>query len=261
MTDVLTVQQHDRVAVVEMNRPDARNAIDAELRSALLAELEAIARSPDVGAAVLCGNGSAFCAGADLKGGKGADPTLRSPARVVMHDYNPLVETLVRMDKPVIAAVNGVAAGFGMSLALACDLMLMAEDATLLSSFINVGLVPDGGAAWLLLRRMGYARTFELLSGGERVDARRCLELGLANRVVAAERLRDDAIAWAGQLAARAPMALALTKRLARLSQESGLADALALEAEMQTLCMATQDSREAIAAFVEKRPPTFTGR
>jgi len=176
-------------------------------------------------------------------------------------DFNPLLELLVRIDKPVIAAVNGPAAGFGMSMALACDLVVMAEDAFLLSSFINIGLVPDGGATWFLLRRIGYGRTFEVLADATRLDARRCLELGLANRVVAPDALRDTATTWAAELAGRAPMALALTKRLARLSQGAALSDALALEAELQALCLATADTREAMAAFAGKRPPRFTGR
>jgi len=262
MNDVLQTQTIDRVAVLELNRPAARNAIDVAMRRALAVELERLARSPDIGAVVLCGAGGSFCAGADLRGGsQGTDDTLRSATRVVMHDFNPLLEGIVRMDKPVLAAVDGAAAGFGMSLALACDLVVMAEDAFLLSSFINVGLVPDGGASWLLQRRIGYGRTFEMLTDGNKVGAQRCLELGLANRVVAAAALRDTALAWAAELAARAPLAMALTKRLARLSQETSLADALMLEAEMQAMCTATADTREAMAAFAAKRPPKFTGR
>ena len=262
MTDVLKVEQRDRVAVLELNRPAARNAIDIELRTALIAALDRLAHDPDVGAVVLGGAGGAFCAGADLRGGStGGDSTARSAARIVALDFNPLLELLVRVDKPVIAAVDGAAAGFGMSIALACDLVVMAEGAFMLSNFINVGLVPDGGATWSLLRRVGYGRTFEILADAPRLDARRCLELGLANRVVAAGELRDSAVTWAADLAGKAPMAMALTKRLARLSQGAALADALALEAELQALCLATQDTREAMAAFAEKRPPRFTGR
>lgn len=262
MSDVLTVEQRDRVAVIELNRPAARNAIDAALRVALTSELDRVARDPDVGAVVLCGAGQAFCAGADLKGGAaGGDTSARSAARMLSLDFNPLLEMLVRIDKPVIAAVNGAAAGFGMSLVLACDLVVMAEDACLLSSFINVGLVPDGGATWLLLRRIGYGRTFEVLADARRLAAPRCLELGLANRVTAPADLRETALDWAAELAGKAPMALSLTKRLARLSQQGGLSEALALEAEMQALCLSTGDTREAMAAFAEKRPPKFTGR
>ncbi len=262
MSDVLHTQHHERVALLTLNRPDARNALDDELRGALLAALASAARDPDVGAIVLTGAGKGFCAGADLKGGAASgDTSLRSAARVTMHDFNPLLESIVKLDKPVIAAVNGGAAGFGMSLALACDLLVMAEDAYLLSNFINIGLVPDGGATWMLLRRIGYARTFELLCDGVKVAAPQCLGSGIANRVVAPDALVDGAVQWAAELAGRAPMALSLTKRLARLSQGASLADALAIEAEMQSLCLATQDTREALLAFAEKRPPRFTGR
>ena len=262
MTDILNVELRDRVAIVELNRPAARNALDTELRTALVAALDRLAHDPDIGAVVLGGAGGSFCAGADLRGGAaGGDTTARSAARIVALDFNPLLELLVRIDKPVIAALEGAAAGFGMSIALACDLVVMAEGAFMLSNFINIGLVPDGGATWALLRRVGYGRTFEILADAPRLDARRCLELGLANRVVAAGSSRDAAIAWATDLAGKAPMALALTKRLARLSQGAGLSDALALEAELQALCLATQDTREAMAAFAGKRPPTFTGR
>jgi 2-(1,2-epoxy-1,2-dihydrophenyl)acetyl-CoA isomerase len=165
------------------------------------------------------------------------------------------------MDKPVIAAVNGASLGVGMSLALACDLLIMADTAYLKSPFVGIGLIPDGGAAWFLTRRIGYAKTFEVLTEGEKLTAPRCLELGLANRVVATDTLSQDAAAWAAQLAERAPLAMALTKRVARLSMSVGLSEALSLEAELQTLCASTEDAREAIAAFAEKRTPTFQGR
>ncbi len=250
MTDVLLRERHGRVAVLDLNRPDARNAIDGELQGALLAELESAGRDPDIGAVVLTGAGRGFCAGADLKGGGSGDPSMRSAARIVTHDFNPLIDSVVKMDKPVLAAVNGGAAGFGMSLALACDLVVMSEDAFLLSNFINVGLVPDGGATWLLQRRVGYGRAFELVADGRKLEAQRCMDLGLANRVVPREQLRSTALEWATELSARAPMALALSKRLARLSQSANLSDALAIEAEMQALCLATEGSCVTCTSF-----------
>ncbi len=262
MTSVIRTKRHDRVMLIELHRPDALNAINLEARRALATALDTVARDPDVGAVVLAGAGRSFCAGADLKSGAAnPDPTPRRTARALVHDFQPLVECITRMDKPVIAAVHGGAVGFGMSLALACDLMVMASNAYLLSSFVNVGLVPDGGVAWLLSRRIGYGRTFEALAEAQKLDAQRCLDLGVANRVVEPEALRDTALEWAAQLAARAPIALAMTKRIIRLSETANLSDAMAMEAEMQTLCAATEDSREAIAAFAEKRPPKFQGR
>jgi 2-(1,2-epoxy-1,2-dihydrophenyl)acetyl-CoA isomerase len=148
-----------------------------------------------------------------------------------------------------------------MSLALACDLMVVADTAYLKSPFVGIGLIPDGGAAWFLTRRIGYARTLEVLTEGEKLTAARCLELGLANRMVAADTLASSAAAWAAQLAEKAPIAMALTKRVARLSMSVGLSEGLTLEAELQTICASTEDAREAIAAFAEKRTPTFRGR
>jgi 2-(1,2-epoxy-1,2-dihydrophenyl)acetyl-CoA isomerase len=262
MTSVIQTQRVGRVALIELNRPDSLNAIDLEARRALAMALDEVARDPDVGAVVLAGAGRFFCAGADLKGGAAnPDSTQRRAARALVHDFQPLVESITRIDKPVIAAVNGGAVGFGMSLALACDLMIMAEDAYLLSSFVNVGLLPDGGVAWLLSRRIGFGLTFEALVEAQKLDAPRCMELGVANRVVEPESLRDKALEWATQLAARAPIAVALTKRIIRLSQDSSLSDAMMMEAEMQAVCAATEDAQEAMAAFAEKRPPKFQGR
>lgn len=258
----IEVRREGAVAVVELQRPDVLNAIDIAMRRALFEALTALGRDPEVVAVVLSGAGRMFCAGADLKGGsKGTDETLRSASRVLAHDYHPVLECLTKMDKPVIAAINGGAVGVGMSLALACDLVVMEQSAYMLTGLVNVGLVPDGGVAWFLSRRIGYGRTYEVLADAQKLDAERCLALGLANRVVADGQGVEEAIKWGASFAARAPMALALTKRLVRLSETVSLADSMAIEAEMQTLCTATEDAQEAMAAFVEKRKPIFTGR
>jgi 2-(1,2-epoxy-1,2-dihydrophenyl)acetyl-CoA isomerase len=260
-SDVL-VTHVDRVATVILNRPEAMNAVDHSLRRNLFAAFDDFARAPELRAIVLTGAGKSFCAGADLKSAAAnPDTTLRRTARTLLHDFQPLLECITRMDKPVIAALNGAALGVGMSLALACDFLVMAESAYLKSPFVGIGLIPDGGAAWFLTRRIGYARTLEVLTDGQKLSAARCLELGLANRVVAADTLDQAAATWAAQLADKAPIAMALTKRVARLSMSMGLSEALSLEAELQTVCAATEDAREAIAAFAEKRTPKFRGR
>jgi 2-(1,2-epoxy-1,2-dihydrophenyl)acetyl-CoA isomerase len=262
MTSVIQTQRLGKVALIEMNRPDALNALNKDARTMLAAELEAVARDNEIGAVVLAGAGRAFCAGADLKGdGSAVNTGLLHGARVLQHDFHPLLEYIVKMDKPVIAAVNGAAAGVGMSLVLACDLVVMADNAYLHSNFVNIGLIPDGGIAWLLQRRIGYGRSFEVLADTQKMDAQQCLNLGVANRVVTPESLRDTALEWAARLADRAPIAMALTKRLARVSQTSSLADALAIEVEMQAFCASTEDAREAMSAFVKKQKPTFKGR
>lgn len=249
-------QQHGRVARIELHRPDAMNAIDAAMKADLLGSLERAARDPDIGAVVLTGAGKAFCTGTDLKAAAAVDGDARRIARTLLYDYQPILDLIARMDKPVIAAINGAAAGMGLSMALACDLVVMSESAYLLSPFINIGLIPDGGAAWFLSQRLGYTRAFEVLSDGKKLPADQCLAWGLANRVVTEDDLDAHCLQWASQLASKAPLAMSLTKRVARLSQTAGLAEMLSVEADLQALCYASEDSREARDAFIEKRMP-----
>lgn len=270
MQDAVLIHRQGHVATVELNRPQAKNALDADARQLLRQLFEQLAGDPDIRAVVLTGAGNAFCAGANLKSANAnANPSASSSANAspphsrstvwsLLHVVKPLVECMARMDKPVIAAVNGAAVGFGMSLALACDLMVMDEEAYLLSQFIRFGLVPDGGAAWLLAQRVGAARMFEIVVDAGRLDAATCREWGIANRVVAAGQARAEALAWAEKLAACPPTAMALTKRLTRLALTNQLEESLALEAEFQGMCAISADSREAIAAFAEKRAPRF---
>jgi 2-(1,2-epoxy-1,2-dihydrophenyl)acetyl-CoA isomerase len=238
------------------------NAVDTGMRRSLTAAFDTLGRDGDVRAVILTGAGNAFCSGADLKSAAAnPDTSLRRTARTLIHDFQPLIECIGRLDKPVIAAVNGAAVGVGMSLALACDLIVMADGAFLMSPFVGIGLIPDGGLSWFLTRKIGYVRTFEILAEGQKLNAARCLEMGIVNRVAGQHDLMETTAKWAAGLAARAPLALALTKRAARLSMACSLSDALTIEAEFQTLCASTDDSREAIAAFREKRSPNFRGR
>jgi 2-(1,2-epoxy-1,2-dihydrophenyl)acetyl-CoA isomerase len=262
MSEKIKVSIEERVAVLELNRPDALNAIDMEMRRDLLSALDQAARDPQIGALVLTGAGKAFCSGADLKNAAAnPDSSLRRTARTLLHDFQPILETITRLDKPVIAAVNGAAVGVGMSLVLACDLVVMAKNAFLMAPFVNVGLIPDGGVAWFLSQRIGYSRAFEVLAEGQKLDAERCLGLGIANRAAEPTSLRSETLKWATSLAGRAPLAMALTKRVARLSTTVGLSEILTVEAELQTFLASTDDAREAIAAFGEKRTPSFHGR
>jgi 2-(1,2-epoxy-1,2-dihydrophenyl)acetyl-CoA isomerase len=262
MTDDVLVSIADRVALVTLNRPDAMNAVDQGMRRNLLGAFGDLARSPDVRAVVLTGAGRAFCSGSDLKSAASSpDSGPRRVARTLLHDFQPLIECIVRMDKPVIAAVNGAAVGVGMSLVLACDLVVMSETAYLLAPFVGLGLIPDGGLSWFLTRRLGHARTFELLAEGQKLPAARCQELGLVNRTATSNALHAAALQWAREFAARAPLAVALTKRAARQAASLGLSDALNLEAELQTQCAGSDDAREAIAAFKDRRDPVFQGR
>jgi 2-(1,2-epoxy-1,2-dihydrophenyl)acetyl-CoA isomerase len=165
------------------------------------------------------------------------------------------------MEKPVLAAVGGPAAGIGLSFALACDLVMMAEDAYLLSPFATIGIIPDGGATWLLTRAIGYHRAYQLCIEAERIPAHRCLEFGLANRVVPAAELEAEALRWARGLAERAPMALARTKLAMRAAANLSFGEAIGFEAKLQNACIESEDAKEGVAAFVEKRKARFKGR
>lgn len=259
MQELILIHRKGKVALIELNRPEAKNALHAEARKMLRGILDDVAADPTIRAVAITGAGSTFCAGGDLKVANSS--ATAHPRRVtwsLLHDVQPLLECIARMDKPVIAAVNGPAVGFGMSLALACDLMVVAQDAYLLSQFIRLGLIPDGGAAWYLAHRIGYARMFETVADAGKLDADKCLAWGVANRIAEAGQARETAMAWAEKLTGYAPTAMSLTKRLARLAVSNRLDESLTLEAEFQSICTASADTREAIAAFMEKRPARF---
>lgn len=260
MNDLETVRyrREDRVAIVTMHRPESMNAFDSAMRRDLLAAFQSAAGDPSVRVVVLTGEGRCFSAGADLK----AAATEKRPVEEILQsEYRPVLECIRDMDQPVVAAVGGAAAGIGMSFALACDLLVMAEDAYLMSAFSAISLLPDGGLNWLLVHQVGYHRAFQLCIEAERINAARCLELGLANRVVPAASLLDDALAWARSLAERAPLSMAATKKAMRFATGSDWASTFDVEAPLQTKLRDSADCAEGIAAFLEKRKPEFRGR
>ena len=261
MPDTAILAQHvAAVAVITLNRPDRRNALTPDMLDELGAALDRAAADPTVRAVLLTGAGRGFCAGQDLAA-LGDDSPPAAVLSLLLNHYKPVILRLVNLPKPVIAAVNGVAAGAGAALALACDLRIMADDAALLPAFINIGLVPDAGSTFLLARQVGYSRALELAIAGERLPAARCLELGLTNRVVPAAELPAAARAWAGELAQRPTAAVGQTKRLLHAALTHDLATMLDLEAAEQARAAATADHREGVAAFRAKRPPVFQGR
>ncbi|MFD1940239.1 enoyl-CoA hydratase-related protein [Nonomuraea mangrovi] len=251
----------DAVATVTLDRPDAMNSLTVALKTALLDALREAAASDAVRAVLITGEGRAFCAGQDLREHAENLEAGRGLADTVRAHYNPLIELVTGMDKPVVAAVNGVAAGAGASLAYACDLRVASERAKFAMAFTAIGLAPDSGASWTLQRLVGGGRAAELLLLGEPVDAARALELGLVSRVVPEGELLKAGHELAARLAAGPTKAFAATKRALAFAATHSLAESLELEADLQDALAATADHRDATRAFLAKQRPTFTGR
>lgn len=257
MTGIVIYEQHDAVALISMNRPDSLNGFTSELCADLLRAFEKASLDSAIRAVVMTGEGRAFSAGADLKQGFAGDRSIQGK---LLYEYGPVLTAITEMPKPVIAAVPGFAAGIGMSYALHADLMMMADDAFLLSPFTTISLVPDGGLNRLLVRQIGYQRAFQLSIESERIPAARCLELGLANKVVPAAELRDAALDWARALSRRAPLSIAATKKVMRLAMDQDWHTCFTAEAELQNQLRHSKDSAEGVSAFLEKREPNFKG-
>lgn len=248
----------DGVATITMDRPEALNALDRALKTELLAAVREAGRDRAVRVVILTGAGRAFCAGQDLR--ERSDAGVPSLAVELRERYNPLILAMRRLEKPIVGAINGVAAGAGASIALACDLRLAAEGASFIFAFGRVGLAPDSGSTWFLPRLVGPARAAELIFTTDPLSAADAERLGVVNRVVPGERLMEEARALASRLASAAPRALALAKRALNRSLDVGLEAALDYEASLQGIAGRTGDHAEGVAAFLEKRPPRFSG-
>jgi len=248
----------DGIVTITLDRPDALNALTIPMKIELLAVFRALARDPAVRAVVLTGAGRAFCAGQDLKERLAPDPT---PLAVEVRErYNPIIRAMRTLPQPIVGAINGVAAGAGASLAFACDLRVAAEGASFVLAFGRIGLVPDSGATWFLPRLVGPGKAAEMALLGSSLSAADAARFGLVASVVPAETLAAEARAMAARLAELAPQALTHTKRALERSWSVGLDDALEDEAARQGIAGATADHAEGLAAFIEKRPPRFTG-
>jgi 2-(1,2-epoxy-1,2-dihydrophenyl)acetyl-CoA isomerase len=260
--DHLIVDNTEGVRTLVLNRPDAFNSLTIPLKEDLLAALREAAEDVSVRAVVLSGAGRAFCAGQDLREHVGLlqanDP---APLSTVEQHYNPLIQTVTAMPKPVIAAVNGTAAGAGASLAYASDLRIAARSAKFLMAFANVALTADSGASWTLPRLVGYGRAMEMLLLAQPVEAEEALRIGLVNRVVPDGDALAEAQALATRMAAGPTTAYAKIKQAMLAAASAELDGALAVEATTQAEAGRTADHHEAVEAFVAKRPPSFTGR
>jgi len=248
----------DRVATITLNRPDALNALTIGLKEELLAVLIQASNDPAVRAIVLTGAGRAFCAGQDLH--ERLKPDAVPLDEEIRERYNPIILAMRNLDRPIVGAINGIAAGAGASLAFACDVRIAAENASFLLAFGRIGLVPDSGTTWFLPRLVGSAKAAELALLGESLSASDAARIGLVAKVVPADTLVAEARAIAARLADMAPQAVALTKWALQASWTTSLEEQLEIEAQLQGMVGATADHVEGIAAFVGKRPPRFTG-
>ena len=245
------------VLTITLNCPDVLNAFNTDMHRALAAGLKD-ARDGSVRAVVLTGAGRGFCVGQDLTEFREAPGDIGARLRA---NYHPNIRAIRALEKPVIAAVNGVAAGAGMSLACACDLRLAADTASFIPAFINIGLIPDSGGSYFVTRLLGPARAFEWLASGRRLSAAEARAWGLVSEVAQDSALPTRAAELAAEWAARPTFGIAMTKELIDHAVTSSLEEQLEREAELQTRATQTEDFREGVAAFLEKRPPQFRGR
>lgn len=258
MFTTLLLDVQDNIATITLNRPDVYNAFNDPLSYELQDALKQAERDPAVRVVVLTGAGKAFCSGQDLKAAM--DGGKRSLSDSLHKRYNPIIRAIRNMPKPVICKLNGIAAGAGCSLALACDLVIASETAAMVEIFINIALVLDSGSSYFLPRAVGYHRAFELATKATKLSATEAQELGLVNKVVKAEEL-DAAVQAEAAFYANAPTkAIALLKKMLTKGMTENLDAALDYEAYCQEIAGNTADNREGIQAFLEKRKPEFKG-
>jgi len=256
MYNTILLKSKDGKATITFNRPDVYNAFNDEITYELQDALKKVSRDESVRVVILTGAGKAFCSGQDLK--SALEQKNRSFSDSIHNRYNPIIRAVCNMPKPVICRLNGVAAGAGCSLALACDFIVASERASLIEVFVNIGLVLDSGSSYFLPRLVGSAKAFELATMGSKVGAKEALELGLINRVASEEDL-DTVVAEIVDFYVNAPTkAIALMKKMLHKSQTASLDEMLEYEAYCQDIAGASDDYTEGVSAFIEKRKPEF---
>jgi len=244
--------------ILYLNKPEVRNALVMEMRLELLDALERAEKDEDIKCIVLTGNGKAFSAGGDLSALKEIGLI---EGRKRLQQSHPLLMKMLEIEKPIIAAVNGAAAGAGFSLTLLCDLIIASDEAFFVQSFVNVGLIPDFAAIHFLPMLIGPQRAKELMFLGDRITAEEAHKLGIVNQVVPAESLLEESIILAQKLAKKSPISIGMTKKIMNQHVNAQLKILLELEAQAQGICFQTEDFKEGVTAFFEKRPPVFTGK
>ena len=256
MADEVLTSREGAVLTVTLNRPEVYNAFNRALHDALREALTE-AQDPAVRCVVVTGAGKGFCAGQDLKEFGQVSASIRD---ALEQTYHPNIRLVRALEKPVIAAVNGPAAGAGLSFACACDIRVASDTATFVPGFVGIGLVPDSGGTWFVHRLLGFARAFEWMCANTRLSATEALDWGLVSEVVPTASFESRVAELAAEWAARPTLAVGRTKQLFEHAFSASLEEQLALEAELQQASVATADFREGVGAFLEKRPPTFTG-
>lgn len=257
MFRTIVYERKGNVAWIILNRPDKLNAFTKEMNNEVKKAITIAEKDVGVRCVVITGMGKAFCSGQDLSDVNEST----DHAEFLIERYNPMIEKISRIEKPVIAAVNGVAAGAGMSLALACDFRLVSEKASFIEAFIHIGLIPDSGSLYYLPRIIGYAKALELSLLGERINAYQALEIGLATKVISESEWESEVSAFAERLANMPTKAVGLIKRYLHESFSSTLGDMLRKEAYGQRVAGLTADHKEGVKAFLEKRKPLFQGK
>lgn len=257
--EAVTVERRGAVAIVTMNRPEALNSFNAALRRDILQAAREVNNDDAVRVVVLTGAGRGFGAGADLSELPNSDPNWRVDDQLNL-EYKPVMLEIYRAPKPWISAVKGPAAGVSSAFAMVCDLTVMSEDAYIYQAFTAISLVPDGGATWHLVHTLGRKRAYEVIATGEKISAQKCLDWGLCNRVVSSGELLEAAVAWAEELAAKAPLSLRYAKQAVAQASESDLGQTISDEADLQRICLDSEDAVEGATAFMEKRKPVWKG-
>lgn len=250
--ETIILEKEKGVATLYLNRPDVLNAIDNKMRLELLLVLEDVELDSEIRVLTITGKGTAFCAGGDVRAMGKAEKMIKP---------HPIIQKIMNLEKPVIAAVNGVAAGAGCNLAMAADIVIASNKASFVQSFVRIGLVPDWGGLYFLPRRVGITKAKELMFTADRISAEEAERIGLINKVVPEEEFEDFVKEFSQKLLRGAPTPVAMIKKILNVSQCAEIDTVLSLEYQAQTICRGTEDHKEGIAAFKEKREPKFIGK
>lgn len=258
MNPGIEVAYEGAVQIIKLNRPEVLNSFNRSMALALQESLDKARHNREIRAVLITGNGKAFCAGQDLS--EAIDVNGPGIENIVVEHYNPIITRLRHIEKPVICAVNGVAAGAGANIALACDIVIAAENASFIQAFSKIGLIPDSGGTFFLPRLIGTQRALALMMLGDKVNANDAWQMGMIYKVSGTEKLMEDALSIAHKLAAMPTKALAFTKQLIYMSATNNLEKQLEAEGELQVKAAATYDYNEGVNAFLEKRAAIFKG-